>query len=272
MEATYPHLNIKKNSHVLFVEISRPEKANALDEVTWLEIGKLFASADQDSSVRAIVISGEGKNFCGGIDISLIETLARNASQLSEGRKQEFVKSKIQLYQESFNAIENCRKPVIAAIHGACFGAGIDLASACDIRYTVSDAKLCIKELDLAIVADVGTIQRLPKIIGEGRARELTYTAAVISGKQAVEYNFSSACMESKDELLARATAVAELIASKSPLAVRGTKQMFNYSRDHNVRDGLDMVATWNSSMLLSEDLQRALVSVQSRQNVVFED
>ena len=152
--------------------------------------------------------------------------------------------------------MENCRKPVIAAISGACYGAGVDLITACDIRLASEEARFSVKEVDLAIVADVGTIQRLPKIIGEGRARELIFTAREFDAKEASQIGLIQH-IYSHESLVQKAMDLATLIATKSPMAIRGSKQVLNYSRDHSVAEGLEYVANWNAAMLFSEDFKK---------------
>ncbi|KAJ9563949.1 hypothetical protein OSB04_009109 [Centaurea solstitialis] len=172
------------------------------------------------------------------------------------GRSAEKSRRSIKLMQEAITAIEECRKPVIAAVHGACVGGGIDIITACDIRYCTEDAYFSVKEVDLAITADLGTLQRLPGIVGHGNAMELALTARTFSGSEAKAMGLVSRTFGSKADMDQGVRAIAEGIGAKSPLAVIGTKRVILTSRDMRLNEGLDYVATWNSAMLLSNDLR----------------
>jgi enoyl-CoA hydratase len=219
-----------------------------------------------------LVLGGRGRAFTAGIDFSLILSITTSVAALPEGRKQEAVREKIIELQRAFTAFESCRKPVIAAIHGSCLGGGIDLITACDLRYSTEDASFSIKEVDLAIVADIGTLQRLPHIVGEGHARELALTGRVFDGDEAKSMGLVTETYDSLEALEEAVTKIARTIASKSPLAVRGIKQVFNYSRGRLVEEGLDYVATWNGSMLLSADATEAVQAWMEKRPPVFSD
>ena len=221
---------------------------------------------------QALLSRHLSRHFTAGIDFSLVMDIATMASRLPEGRKQEELRRTILGLQSAFSAFETCRKPVIAAIQGCCYGGGIDLATACDIRYSTADASFCVKEVDLAIVADIGTLQRLPRIVGEGVARELAFTARVFDGAEARELGLVNGTYSSLEELEAGVAETARTIASKSPLAVRGIKRVMNHSRGRTVEEGLDYVATWNASMLLSTDAQEAMKAVLEKRSPTFPD
>jgi enoyl-CoA hydratase len=174
--------------------------------------------------------------------------------------------------QDTVTAVERCRKPVIAEIHGACVGGGIDLITACDLRYCSQDAYFSIKEIDVGMTADVGTLQRLPKIVGEALTRELAYTGRNVKGEEAQEIRLVNRCYATREELAAGVAAIAASIAAKSPLAVRGCKEMITYARDHSVADGLNYIATWNAAMLLSQDLDEALAAGREKRPPVFKN
>ena len=174
--------------------------------------------------------------------------------------------------QDTLTSIERCRKPVIAAIHGACVGGGVDLIACCDLRYCSADAYFSIKEIDIGMTADVGTLQRLPKLIGDGIVRELAYTGRRVNAAEAREIRLVNTVFEDRAALGAGVRELAAVIASKSPLAIRGTKEALNYARDHTVADGLNHIATWNAAMLLSEDLTVAMGASMSKQAAVFRD
>ena len=263
-------LKVEVVDHVATVSLNRPEKANALNGVLWAELGVVFDDLDVDEEVRVVVLRGEGKHFSSGIDFTLIADVVGSVSSLPDGRKQEVLRRRILELQDCFTAAERCSKPVIAEIRGVCIGGGIDLVTACDMRFSTSDSKFCVKEVDLAIVADVGTLQRLPRLVGEGACRELALTGRTFLGEEAVRLGLVNRAFEDEESLREHVREVASDIASKSPLTVRGVKQVLNFSREHSVRDGLDYVATWNAAMLISSDSQEAMTASFEGRKPVF--
>lgn len=264
-------LDVSQNGYVTTVTLNRPDKLNAMNAAMFREIGEAFRWIDTETDTRAVVLAGNGKHFTAGLD------LKENGDVLghSEGdpaRIREKLRRHILYLQDCFTAVEECRAPVISATHGACVGAGIDLISACDIRVASEDCWFAIQEINVAIVADVGTLQRVPYLLPNGILRELAYTGRKFTIQEADKYGFANHITADRDSAIAKATEVAELIASKSPLAVSGTKAIINYSRDHTVQDSLDYVATWNSGQLLGEDLMKAATAVMTRQTVDFDD
>ncbi|CAI7886528.1 unnamed protein product [Closterium sp. NIES-54] len=239
------------------------------------ELPLAVASADDDPSVRVTVISGEGKHFCAGLDLQTLSQIASAPGSSTsetecEGRKRESFRRQILSMQESLSSLERCRKPVIAAIHGVCVGGGVDLATACDVRFASADARFAVKEVDLAITADLGTLQRLPRLVGYGNAMNLALTAQTINAEEALRLGLVQGVFPSQRELIAHVQSVAEEIAAKSPLAVVGTKAVLRHARDHSVADGLEFVATWNAAMLLSDDLTAAVKALRLRKPAVF--
>jgi enoyl-CoA hydratase len=189
-----------------------------------------------------------------------------------EGRMRESLRQVILDLQDTLTSLERCRKPVLAAIHGACIGGGIDLICCADMRYCSSDAFFSIKEIDIGMVADVGTLQRLPKLIAESMVRELAYTGRRFDAAEARDIGLVNRVFDSPEALREGVRAIAVSIAAKSPLGIRGTKEMINYARDHSVADGLNFVATWNAAMLMSDDLQQAMMANMSKQTPSFRD
>lgn len=267
----YQFLNITVENKIAHVQINRPEKRNALNDVLWQEFRQAFAELDSDTNVRAIVLSGNGNHFCAGIDLSTMVGLAGTLPE-EEGRKREALRKLILNFQDSFTAMEKCRKPVLAAIHGGCVGAGVDMISACDMRYATSDASFVIKEIDIGMTADVGTLQRLPHLIPDGLVRELAYTGRDMKADEALRCGLVNKVYGSKEEMLADVLKIAQTIAEKSPLSIRGTKQILLYTRDHTVADSLDYVATWNASTLFSADLMEAMGAQMEKRKATFED
>ncbi|TWI53169.1 enoyl-CoA hydratase [Pseudomonas duriflava] len=262
---------LEQVDQVVNVIIDRPEKINAMNAAFWQEIREIFHWADQERSVRAIVLSGAGAHFSSGIDLSL---LSETAGQLGRdvGHNTELLHAKILELQSSFNAVANCRKPVLAAIQGYCLGGAIDLIAACDMRYASADARFALKEIDLGMVADTGSLQRLPKLIGDGVLRELAFTGRHFTGEEALSIGLVNRLYMTADQMMDDVMQIAATIAVKSPRAIRGTKAMINYMQDHRIDDGLDYIATWNAAMLQSNDLRIALAAQMSRQAPDFPD
>jgi enoyl-CoA hydratase len=267
----YQFLNITIANKVAHVQINRPEKRNALNDVLWQEFRQAFTALDADASVRAIVLEGNGNHFCAGIDLSTMVGLAGSLPE-EEGRKREALRKLILNFQDSFTAMEKCRKPVLAAIHGGCVGAGVDMISACDIRYATLDASFVIKEIDIGMTADVGTLQRLPHLIPDGLVRELAYTGREMKADEALRCGLVNKVYGNKEEMIADVLKIAQTIAEKSPLSIRGTKQILLYTRDHTVADSLDYVATWNAATLFSADLMEAMGAQMEKRKAEFED
>ena len=216
-----------------------------------------------DSDVRAIVIAGSGKVFSAGLDMNS----AMGMQELKDSAEDP-ARSAIKFFdvlrplQEGISSLEKVRVPVIAAIHGYCIGAGVDVVSACDIRYAAKGTKFTIKEIDLGLASDVGVLQRFPKTVGnDSWARELAFTARYFDEKEALKNGFISKVSDTPEQCLADAIALAKLIASKSPVAVTTTKQSLIYSRDHNVQAGLDHICWLNSAMLQTNDTQNAAMA-----------
>lgn len=258
-----------KIAHVRF---NRPDKANSLAQTGWDELEAIFKDLDVRSDVRVIVLSGEGKNFCAGIDLEMFMGLAQDLGSKDEGRKREALRRNVHRLQEPINAIENCSKPVLAAIHRACVGGAVDIVTACDMRYCTSDAFFSIEEINIGMVADLGTLQRLPKLIGEGIVRELAYTGRRMLANEAREHQLVNQVYDDKEIMMTEVMKIAKTIASKSPLSVRGTKQVLNFSRDHSVADGLEYMATWNAAMLISDDITEAMTAKMTGRPAKFED
>ncbi|MBF8780543.1 crotonase/enoyl-CoA hydratase family protein [Pseudomonas fulva] len=269
--AQYSAFQVELNGQVAHVRIDRAEKANAMNAAFWEEIVEIFRWIDDTDAVRVVVLSGAGKHFSAGIDLQLLAALAGQLGP-DVGRNARLLRRDILRLQASFNAVDDCRKPVLAAIQGHCIGGAIDLVSACDMRYCSRDARFSIREVDMGMAADVGTLQRLPRIIGDGMLRELAYTGREVLGEEAQRIGLVNRVYETPAQLLDGVLALAAQIAEKSPLAVAGTKRMLHYMRDHGVDDGLDYVATWNAAMLQSQDLRLAIAAHMSKQKPVFAD
>lgn len=269
---SYTTLSITLENHVAQIALNRPDRANAMNEPMWHELRDAMAWLDKTPAARVAVITGNGENFCSGIDLSMLMAVQGKIQDDCNGRQAEKLRDFILLLQGCLTAIEQCRKPVIAAIHGNCIGGGLDLVAACDLRYCTVDTVFCLKEIDLGIVADVGVLQRLPKIIGDGRTRDLAYTARDLKGDEALRMGLVSRCLQDRDTLIMEVMMVADTIASKPPLTLRGLKENLNFARDHTVAEGLRYVATWNAAMLISRDLETAAMAHVMKEKATFRD
>jgi enoyl-CoA hydratase len=258
-------------NHIATVTINNPSKANALPLEGWHELRQIFHELDQNPAVRVVILKGEGKHFCSGMDLSVFMHIQQMAETKCNGRKNEQLRKFILDLQDCVTAIEKCSKPVIAAIHGGCIGGGLDIAAVCDMRYSVDDALFSIREIEIGIVADLGVLQRLPKIIPAGFVREMAYTGKNITGQKAATFGLVNASFEHNTQLWEFVEKLATEIAEKSPLAMRGTKEMLVYATEHNLADGLNYVATWNSAMMLSNDMTEAVMSVMEKRKPSFE-
>lgn len=264
MELTTLLLSIE--NHVAHLRFNRPNRANALNKTAWDELNYVFETLDEDDSVRVIILSGEGKHFCSGIDLELLMSVA-GLTETCEGRKREKLRRQILALQAPINAIEQCSKPVIAVIHGGCIGGGVDIAAACDMRYCAEDAYFSIREIDMGMVADLGTLQRLPHLIPPGTLREMAFTGRSVFGPEAERIGLVNKTFETSEIMHESVGEVARQIATKSPLSIRGTKHILNHARDHSVADGLEYMALWNAALLLSNDLTEAFqATIQKRE------
>lgn len=274
--STAPNLEtvlVSVQAGVAHLRLNRPANANAFDLRMWEELPRALEWIGTQRAVRAVILHGEGKHFTGGIDLSVVRWLQQKTADPQRAtRGREDVLHFIERAQHAFNAVEHCPVPVIAAVHGACIGAGVDLIAACDLRYSTEDARFCIKEVDLAVTADVGTLQRLRHVIGLPLLTELSYTAETFDGRKARQIGLVGQTYATREELLAQAEQLARRIAAKSPLTVRGIKHNLLYSRDHTVQEGLQMVATWNAAMLMSDDLTEALTAQLQKREPKFAD
>jgi enoyl-CoA hydratase len=264
--------SVEQQDKVALVRFNRADKANALNQAMWLELQAVMEWADAELTVRAVVLAGQGRHFCSGIDLAMLMGIQSVIADDCEGRKREKLRRLILQLQDTVSSLENCRKPVVAAIHGACLGGGLDIALAADFRFAAADAVFGVREVDIGMVADVGTLQRLPGVVGQGVAREMALTGRDVGAEEALAIRLVNRVLPDADSVLAAALESARLMAAKSPLAVRGSKEMLNYARDHSVADSLNHVATWNAAMLLSEDIQQAGMAMMTRQAASFRD
>ena len=264
MPYDFSTIRVDVEGHVAEVVFDRPDKLNAMSIRFFHEIREAFDSIDQDDEIRAVVVWGEGRLFTSGLDLKEAAAPVAgtgNGAKASEALRNRDLYRLILDLQDCFTAIARCRKPVIAAVHGKCIGGGVDLITACDIRMASADASFSVYETRIAMVADVGTLQRITPIVGKGVAREMALSGRFLGSDRALACGLVNHILEDKAALLAEARELAHDIASNSPLAVQGTKQVLNYSDEHSTAEGLEYVAQWNSSFLRSNDLTEALTA-----------
>ncbi|MFT5693955.1 MAG: enoyl-CoA hydratase [Oceanicoccus sp.] len=261
----YECFRVEITNQIAHVVLNRPEKRNNMNPAFWRELPEIIKDIDHGSKARVIVISSTGPHFTAGLDISSfagvsgsIDDADKRTKRLQAGTA--FYDNVLQM-QGAFNCIEECRVPVLAAIQGGCIGGGVDLTTACDMRYATEDAFLTIFETNIGMTADVGTFPRLVKLIPEGFVREMAYTGRKVGAQEAKSMGLINSVYKDHETMLDAVMGIAAEIASKAPLAVYGCKRMINYSRDHSTADALDYIAIWNASHLQVEEIQEAMLA-----------
>tara|TARA_B100000287_G_scaffold232436_1_gene218822 strand:+ start:889 stop:1734 length:846 start_codon:yes stop_codon:yes gene_type:complete len=272
---TYTCFNVETRDGIAHIRMIRPERANSMIPEFWDELPQIVNQLSEGGDARAIVLSAEGRHFCSGMDLSVFAgnndvAVQDNTKHISRQRAS-FRTTALQL-QRTFSCLEESRLPVLSAIQGACIGGGIDMVSATDLRYATKDAFFSIHEINIGMTADVGTLQRMPKLVPEGVVRELAYTGRNMSASEAKERGFVNEIYEDQDAMDDAVLEIAKEIASKSPMAIWGTKQTLNYGRDHSVADGLEYIATWNAAMFDPDDMAEAFMAQTENREADFPD
>lgn len=253
------------------ITLNRPEKLNALGPWYWDEMAPTMARIDDDHSVRVAILSGEGRAFTAGLDLmATLPQLPINQGGPPDGARQAKLHRVIRSMQGAATCFERSRVPVIAAVHGHCLGAGIDMITACDIRLAAADAKFGVRETKMAIVADIGTLQRLPRIVGPGIARELIFTGRDFGADYAAQIGLINRVLPDRAELMQAAEAMAAEIAENPPLTVQGAKRVMNEAVTADIDRGLEYVATWNAAHLVTQDLGMAVTAFVSKEKPTF--
>jgi enoyl-CoA hydratase len=252
-------MRVDRVGPVAQVTLLGPAKGNAMGPDLFRELPLVFSELDKDPEVRVVVLRGSGEHFCYGLDLpGMFQVLAPLVAGPVGALERTRLLDMLAELQASVDSIARCRKPIIAAVHGWCIGGGLDMASACDIRLCAKDARFSLREVKMAIVADLGSLQHLPKILGEGRTRELAYTGRNFDGAEAARIGLVNAAYDTPDALFAAARALADEIAANLPLTVQGLKRMLEWGADKSVGEGLRQVLLWNTAFLPSKDLQEA--------------
>lgn len=259
---------------IAVITMNRPDKRNSMIPDFWRELPDLVEEIDAESKARVIVIASTGPHFTSGLDLSVLSSINAGSGdprtdRISAGAR--FMET-VKPMQRTFSALEDCRIPVLAAIQGGCIGGGVDLATACDMRYATEDAFFCVEEISIGMTADVGTFPRLRYLIPEGVVREMCYTGRRVGAEEAVSLGLVNQVFDDQALMLEGVMAIARDIASKAPLAVYGCKRMLNYSRDHSTRDTLDYVGVWNASMLQPEEIMEAVAARKEKRPGRFVD
>jgi enoyl-CoA hydratase len=253
--------------------MNRPAALNSMRPAFWRELPAIVRELSDGGEARVLVLSSTGKHFTAGMDLSVFQGGFGGSSGARElGRARAATRQDVLSLQETFSCLERARMPVIAAVQGGCIGGGVDMICACDLRYCSEDAFFCVQETNLGMTADVGTLQRLPKIVPEGIAREMAYTGRRLPAARAREVGLVNGVYPDAEALLAGVLEIAAEIAARSPLAVWGCKEMLSYARDHSVADGLDRVATWQAGMFHGGDLGEALRARAEKREPVYQD
>lgn len=269
---------LERDGGVAHVRLCRPEAYNSMTRAFWSELPALVRAVDDEGWARAMVLSSTGKHFCAGMDLGVFTGGAGELSGASPGASDEVgrrrgqLRQLVLLLQDSFTAFERARFPVLAAIHGGCIGGAVDMVSACDVRYASADAFFVVQEINIGMTADVGTLQRLPKIIPDGIARELAYRGNRMLAERAREVGLVNDVFPDHESLVAGVLEIAHEIASKSPLAIWGSKEMLLYTRDHSVADSLAHMASWQSGMFQPGDMLESFVAKSEGRDPAFDD
>jgi len=260
--------------HVAHIRLKRPEAMNTMVRAFWNELPQIVRDIDENARARCIVISSTGKHFCAGMDLAVFGGGGSTASAAAPDSaiNAEAMRFHVKLLQDSFSCLDEARMPVIAAIQGGCVGGAVDMTSACDIRYCTADAFFVIQEINIGMTADVGTFPRLCKLIPEGWVRELAYTGRRLPAQRAREIGLVNEVFDTHEQVVDHALATAREIASKAPLAVTGSKVMINYARDHTIKDGLDYIAVWQTSMFSGPHMAEAFKAKAEKREANFPD
>jgi len=268
----YASFTVEIADGIAHLRFCRPDKANSMNADYWRELPEAVRNISDNAQARVIVLSAEGKHFSAGMDISVFMDGALEGEAASREIMAEAFRHKVKMLQASFSALEEARQPVLAAIQGGAIGGAVDLVTACDCRYASEDAYFCIKETEIGMTADVGTFPRLMKVMPEGWARQISYTAERLTAAKAKEIGFVNEVYATPQALLDGVMAIARQIAQHSPLAVTGAKRMANYARDHSTAAALDYVAVWNAGMLSGDDIKKSYMAKMEKRAPEYDE
>jgi enoyl-CoA hydratase len=270
---THTCFDVSIENNIAHIVLNRPEAFNAMPRAFWNELPAIVNDINDNARARVIVISSTGKHFTAGMDISVFT----DGEGVSAGSGDQYARAEafrqfVLTLQNTFSCLDNARMPVIAAIQGGCIGAGVDMTSACDVRYCTEDAFFQIAEINIGMTADVGTFPRLCKLIPEGWVRELAYTGRRLSAQKARDIGLVNDVFATHAEMISNVMALAAEIAEKSPVAIAGSKRMINYARDHSQTDALDYIATWQAGMFAPPHMAEAFTAKAQKRAGAFPD
>ena len=270
----YSCFDIKTKDHICSLVLNRPNELNTMTRDFWVELGDALEEINRDSDIRVVILSSTGKHFCAGMDLG---AFSNGVDDIPDDKKPDHARVGEVLYRTAkelqgyISKLEEIRVPVIAAVHGGVIGGALDLITACDMRFASDDAFFCIQEINIGMAADVGTIQRLPKIIPDSKMREMAYTGRRMLADEAKDSGLIGEVYGTQEKMLDAVHKLAAEIASKSPVAIYGLKAVMNYSRDHNVSDSLDFNALWSGAMLSQKDMTEAMTAHMEKRDASFD-
>ena len=273
----YSCFDVSIANDVAHIVLNRPDKRNSMIHEFWDELPTIVQNIDQNSTARVIVLSSTGPHFTSGLDTSIFGSSVEssdNPEDAEKSKRQRGAKlyDTIKHMQKSFTCLEQCRIPVIAAIQGGAIGGGVDLVTACDLRYMTEDGFLSIYEINIGMTADVGTFPRITRLLPEGVVKELAYTGRRITAQEAKQHGLVNEIYTDHEAMLEATMGIARQIATKAPLAVYGSKKIINHSRDHSTADSLDYISLWNASMLQPDEISEAFAAAQEEREGDFVD
>jgi enoyl-CoA hydratase len=274
---TFTCFNVETRNKVAHIQLKRGPEFNTMTRAFWSELPAIVNAINEEASARAIVISSTGKHFSAGMDLSVFTdgpgAGGEAAGKAETGRVRSNLRFEVQRLQKSFGCLDEARMPVLMAVQGGCVGGAVDMSTCADMRYATRDAFFVIQEINLAMTADVGTFPRLCHLLPQGLVRELAYSGRRLTAQRAYELGFVNELFDDQVQMLAHVMALAEEIASKSPLAVHGSKVMINYARDHSIADGLDYIATWQAGMYNpAADMMESFRAKSEKRAPVYDD
>ena len=270
----YTCFNVETKDKVAHIQLKRGDAFNTMNRAFWSELPAIVNKINDEGSARAIVISSTGKHFSAGMDLSVFTDGQGVAGGRGEtGRVRANLRSEVHRLQKTFSCLDEARMPVLMAVQGGCIGGAVDMSTCADMRYATKDAFFVIQEINLAMTADVGTFPRLCHLLPQGLVRELAYAGRRLSAKKAYDLGFVNELFDSQEQMLNHVLELAGEIATKSPLAVHGSKVMINYARDHSIADGLDYIATWQAGMFNpTADMMESFKAKQEKRAPVYDD
>jgi enoyl-CoA hydratase len=268
--STWQCFDVSQEAGIAHIRFNHPERLNSMVPAFWAELPRVFRELDEAGGVRVAVVSSTGKHFSAGMDLAVFGS--SDALGTSNTLVREQFRQQLKRLQETFSAIAQVRFPVIAAVQGGCIGAAVDLVTACCLRYSTQDAFFCIQEINIGMMADVGTMNRMPKQIPEAVMRELAYTGDRLGAQRAERLGFVNGVYDNPEALLEGVMAVARKIAAKAPLAVVTSKEMISYSRDHSVAESFAYLNALQPGVFSEHDIQRAVMAQKAGQTPAFAD